>query len=202
LVARPRASRPLFAVAILLLMAGLLSGGLPSDVGSRCYGAGVLALSAWLARFDVARRTVRLGGLPRFTATCLLTGYAWLAVAGGLAIAYGSVVAGPHYDAVVHAIVLGFVFAMIFGHAPIIFPAVLGVPVPFRRAFYAHLVALHAALAVRVLGDCLPWEAARQWGGMFSGLAILLFLANTIRAVAAGRVASIAAPTSAAKSNA
>jgi hypothetical protein len=30
---------------------------------------------------------------------------------------------------------VGFVFSMIFGHAPVIFSAVLGVAIPFRRLF-------------------------------------------------------------------
>jgi len=38
------------------------------------------------------------------------------------------------YDAFLHAVLLGFVFAMIFGHAPIIFPAVLGIRIPFAAA--------------------------------------------------------------------
>jgi hypothetical protein len=78
-----------------------------------------------------------------------------------------------------HAILLGFVFSMIFGHAPIIFPAVLGVRVAYHRAFYAHLMLLHASLLLRVAGDLIPWPGVRAWGGLLNGVAIVAFLAST-----------------------
>jgi hypothetical protein len=68
---------------------------------------------------------------------------------------------------------------MIFGHAPIIFPAVLGLPIAFHSAFYVHLVLLHLSLALRVSGDLLLWWPARQWGGLLNVVVVLLFLANT-----------------------
>jgi hypothetical protein len=110
-------------------------------------------LSAWLFRYDVARRTVRQGGLTRFMAVCLLSGYSWLALAGALALCSPGDMAGPAYDAMVHALFVGFVFAMIFGHAPVIFPAVLGGRMIFRSRFYVHLALLHVSLAMRVVGD-------------------------------------------------
>ena len=39
---------------------------------------------------------------------------------------------------------------MVFGHAPIIFPAVLRVAVPYHATFYLPLALLHASLAVRL----------------------------------------------------
>jgi len=187
LLQRRRTSQLAFMAIIGTLLAGLAFGGVASDIGARLTGVGLLGLSLWLARNDVARRTVRQSGLPRFTAICLLSGYVWLAVGGTLAIAYGSVIAGAPYDAVLHAIFLGFVFAMIFGHAPIILPAVLGLPVPFRSVFYAPLIVLHTSLALRLAGDLLAIQLARQYGGLLNGLAVLIFLVNTVRAVRDGR---------------
>lgn len=97
-----------------------------------------------------------------------------------LAIWYGRVPAEPGYDAWLHALFLGFVFAMIFGHAPIIFPSVLQLPVVFHHRFYAHLGLLHASLLVRVVGDVAGLWAWRRWGGLLNVLAILIFLANTV----------------------
>jgi hypothetical protein len=94
--------------------------------------------------------------------------------------------AGPYYDAMLHAIFLGFVFSMIFGHAPIILPSVLGVALPFRRGFYAHWALLHASLAVRVGSDLALWPPGQRWGGLGNALAIVLFLANSVRAIVAG----------------
>ena len=57
-----------------------------------------------------------------------------------------------------HALGLGFVFSMVFGHAPIVVPAVLRVDVGYRRAFYvplATLAAIWAALGVVVLYACV-----------------------------------------------
>ena len=178
-----RSSQWAFGAVVGLLLIGCALGGIAVDSGARVTGISLLALSLWLAHNDIARRTVHQPGLPRFTAICLLSGYVWLAIGGALAIVYGSVIAGPHYDAVLHAVLLGFVFAMIFGHAPIIFPAVLGLPVPFRPLFYAHVALLHVSVAVRLLGDGLAVVPLRQWGGLLNAVAILFFLANTVGAV-------------------
>jgi hypothetical protein len=174
------ARRWAFAGAAGLLLAGLLLTDRQPDVAARISGAGLLALALWLLFFDVARRTVRQSGLTRYMGVCLLTGYVWLGVAGGLAIAYGAVSAGPRYDAFLHAVFLGFVFAMIFGHAPIIFPAVLRVPINYHPVFYVHLALLHLSLLLRIGSDVAGWLPGRQWGGMLNGLVLLLFLLNTI----------------------
>ena len=142
--------RRLFFLAMGMALIGLALCH-PWPVGGvRILGAGMVALAAWLVRFDVARQTVRQEGLPRFVAICLLSGYLWLAVSGVLAIVVGPQRSDLINDALVHSLFLGFVFAMIFGHAPIIFPAVLGLPVTFRPRFYLHLALLHAGLVVRV----------------------------------------------------
>lgn len=112
-----------------------------------------------------------------------VSGYGWLAVSGALGSIFGGVPAGLHYDALLHALFLGFVFAMLFGHAPIILPAVLGIPVRFTRSFYGSLILLHLSLALRVIGDLLAWPQARRWGGLLNVLALLVFLANTLWAI-------------------
>jgi hypothetical protein len=180
-------SRGAFAGMVMLFFAGLSAGGVAANLSARLTGVALVALTAWLLRHDVARRTVRQTGLTRFTAVCLLSGYVWLGLGGLAALRFGAVVAGPQYDALLHAVFVGFVFAMIFGHAPIIFPAVLGLPVPFRRAFYAHLVVLHLSLLLRLVGDLAALAAARQWGGLLNAAAVVLFLMNTVRSVALAR---------------
>jgi hypothetical protein len=146
-------------------------------------GVGLVVLALWLGRYDIARRTVRGHGLTRYIAAGLLAGYVWMLVAGALAMAFGAVTAGPRYDALLHSMFLGFVMSMIFAHAPIILPAVTGLSVPYRRAFYAHLALLHVALVLRVASDLLGWTDGRQWGGLMSVFAILLFMGNTGLAV-------------------
>ncbi len=173
-----RRNRMAFLAAIALFVAGLLLSEAAFDMGARLSGLGLLVLAFWLLRYDIARRALQRAGLTRFVAVSLLSGYLWLGVAGLLGLRFGGLAAGLHYDAWLHAIFLGFVFAMIFGHAPIIFPAVLGVPVPFRPAFYSHLALLHLSLALRVVGDMTAWWPGRQWGGLLNVVAVLLFLGN------------------------
>lgn len=188
-----RLARSGFVAAVALFSAGLLVVILDSALGWRMIGAGLLAIAGWLLTHDIAWRTIRQSDLTRFIGIALLSGYVWLGVAGALALWHGFLMGGL-YDAVLHALFLGFVFAMIFGHAPIIFPAVLGVPIPFRPAFYAHLIFLHLSLALRVGSGLTEWLPGRQWSGVLNMAAILLFMLNTVLAVIAGLRASRAMP--------
>lgn len=151
-------------------------------------GLSLLVLVGWLAAHDVARRTVRGTGLPRFIAVCLLAGYAWLALAGGLWLAAGPLLDGPAYDAAVHAVFLGFTLSMIMAHAPVILPAVLRVRLPYRGAMYAPVLLLQASLVVRLLaGDAWGIQPARQAGGIGNAVAVLLFLAVAVWSATARR---------------
>ncbi|MFC5997695.1 hypothetical protein ACFP6A_02985 [Quadrisphaera sp. GCM10027208] len=173
----PRAD-PIVVGTAGLLAAGVLVGLLWPVAGAAGTGAALLATTAWLARYDVARRTVRSTGLPRFTGWALLAGYGWLAVAGGIWLLGGPVTAGPGYDAVVHAVFLGFVISIIIAHAPVILPAVLRRPLPYRPAMYAPLVLLHISLALRIaVGDLRDVGSAWQLGGLLNVSAVLLFVA-------------------------
>ncbi|MBS2965162.1 hypothetical protein KGA66_19080 [Actinocrinis puniceicyclus] len=179
LVALTRRGRALFLAAVALFLAGLALSLPQPEAGVRTAGAGLLALSAWLASHDIARRTIRMPGVTRFMATGLAAGYLWLAVAGGLWLAIGRLSDGPGYDAMLHAVFLGFVFSMVFAHAPVIVPAVLRVRLPFHRAAYGPLALLHASLALRLIGgDAAGSTAAWQAGGVLNEVAILGFLAT------------------------
>jgi len=173
----------LFAAIALLLGVGAVVAGFRPEAGWRLGGVAWLGFALWLGRWDLARRSIRRAGLPRFMAVALLAGYAWLGVAGVLAIRFGAPGAGPFYDAILHAFLLGFAFAMIFAHAPVIFPTVLGLAMPFRGRFYAHLALLILGLALRVASDLAGWTAGRQWGGAANGAAILLFLVQSVSAL-------------------
>ena len=180
----------------LLFLAGLILSASDTDTGIRVAGAALLGYAVWLARFDIARHTLRRPGLPRFVALALLPGYVWLAVGGALWLRDGAQVAGFAHDAELHALFLGFVFSMIFGHAPVIFPGVLGIRIPFRRPFYVHLALLHAGLALRVGGDLAGNFTVARWGGLLNATAIGLFLLATLGSAAlARRRPRVTAPT-------
>ena len=176
----------LFGVASGVLLLGLVWSIFQYSMGLRVVGVGYLLLGAWLLRFDIARRTMRQQGLTQFIGICLFTGYIWLLASGVLLIWIGGVSAGLLYDAILHTVFLGFVFAMIFGHAPIIFPSILGIQLAYRPAFYIHLVLLHVTLLLRVIGDLTAWIPGRQWGGLLNGIVLLIFLGNTILSLRQG----------------
>ena len=178
-----RLARAAFVVTVAALLLAVVVTVFTPDEGVRLLGVTLLALGVWLGLFDIARRTVRTSGLPRFIAAALLAGYAWLAVGGILAMVFGDVAAGPQYDAMVHAVFVGFVMSMIFGHAPLVFPALLGVRIVYRPRFYVHLVLLHASLVLRVVGDIAPSPPLRLLGGLLNAAAIVTFLASTVHAV-------------------
>ena len=186
LIRYPRGVGHLFLALTGLFLAGLLVASFLPNPGTRLASTGLIGLAAWLLRFDIARKTIRQAGLPRFAAICLLSGYAWLAVAGGIGLWFGFVPAGSLYDAFIHAIFLGFVFAMIFAHAPIIFPAILMLPIKFERSFYLPLLLLHFSLLLRITGDLFIVPQLRLWGGLLNGITILIFLLLTGRSVLGG----------------
>jgi hypothetical protein len=174
-----------FYAVVAVFVAGLLLSLADFSAGVRLAGAGLLLLGLWLLRYDVAGRTIRMAGLTRFMAACLLPGYGWLAFGGGLWLALGGgYAAGPYYDALLHSLLVGFVLSMIFGHAPIILPAVTGLPLLYRPTFYLHLGLLHASLVLRVAGDLAVLHTWRQWGGLLNVTAVVVFLANTVWAAA------------------
>ena len=178
----PVAKRTFAGILAMLLAGGFLTG---HPAGVTLYAAGLLALALWLLRQDIARRTVKTQGLTRFIAVCLLSGYAWLAVGSVTLLAAGSL-AGLAYDAVLHAILIGFVFSMVFGHAPVIFPAVVRVKMPYHWTFYLPLLVLHASLLLRLAGDGLAQPGLRSLGGLLNAAALVLFIAGTLASVIRG----------------
>lgn len=180
-----KASVRSFLVATVVFLVGLVVTVPSFALGVRVAGVGMIALALWGARYDVARKTIKTNGVTQFMAACLLSGYVWLLVSGLMWAVVGDLGrSAATYDAALHAVFLGFVMSMIFGHAPVIVPAVLGVRLPFAPRFYAHLALLHVALAVRLIGgDLLGNKLAWQIGGTGTVIAILLFLAVSAHAV-------------------
>ncbi len=182
----PRSVIRLFTMAAGIFVAGVGLSALNYDLGVRVAGAGMIGLAVWLVLFDIARRNLRHRELTRFIAYALFSGYLWLAVGGLLWLIYGGVPAGPIYDAILHTVFLGFVFGMIFGHAPLIFPSVLRRPMAYLPAFYVPLAFLQISLLLRLVGDLINNITLRQWGSLLNGVTLLLFLAVTALALAIG----------------
>ncbi len=182
LMRRHAAAQPaLFALVAALLAGAALCAWQPA-AGSALYGAALLGLAAWLARFDIARRTIAAHGLSRYMAIALLLGYGWLAVGGAawLAMALGA----PTRDAALHALGLGFIVSMVMAHAPVILPAIARVKLLFGAWFYLPLALLHGSLLLRLAGGWHLPELLR-WGAALNALALLAFVATAAGAAIA-----------------
>ncbi|MCF8151190.1 MAG: hypothetical protein K9J80_10640 [Sulfuritalea sp.] len=183
----PVAAQRVFFVIVGGVLAGAMLSLLHEYSGLTLFSAALLALAVWLLRYDIARRNLRQPGLTGFIALCLLGGYVWLVIAGLLGLAGGFVPGHSWRDATLHAVGLGFVFSMIFGHAAIIFPAVMRVRIPYHPVFYLPLLALHASLALRVFGGLGDRFPLRQEGGLINAIALLLFIIILLGSVVRGR---------------
>ncbi len=177
----PPLARTLFIVIVGVL---LLAAAWAAD---RVFAAGLIALALWLLRYDIARRNLLSEGLSRFIACCLLSGYAWLAAAGLLGLA-GAFTPGDGWrDAALHAIGLGFVFAMVFGHAPIILPAVTRIKIPYHPVLYLPLTLLHLSLGVRVFGGLSDNFKLRHDAALINALVLLVFIGTLVTLVSRNR---------------
>lgn len=171
----------LFGAIVTVYITGILAALFNLQLGTRLSGLGLLLLPLWSLKNDIAWRNLRHKlPLTRYIAWCLALGFLWLVIGGGLSLGFGAQAAGPRYDAVLHAVFVGFVFSMIFGHAPIIFPAILGVPINFQPVFYIHLGLLHLSLALRVIADFANLHSLRMWGGLLNEAAILIFIGMVV----------------------
>lgn len=175
------------SLAVLVALVGTL---LAPRVGYPLLGLALGALALDTAWHDVARRTIRLPGLPRLAATCMLSGYAWCAVPALLWIAAPPASSGYGYDAAVHALTLGFVVSMLLAHAPVIIPAVAKRDVPFHPMMWLAWALLESSLLVRLLAGARGAEPAWRFGGSLGVVAVLVFIGTTlVLAVSSGRPA-------------
>ncbi|RYZ19550.1 MAG: hypothetical protein EOO16_19630 [Chitinophagaceae bacterium] len=168
----PRGRQAILLTALALVLPALL---LP--VGGHyllSLSLGVTAL--WLLRYDMARHALRAGGSHRYSGWLLLTGYGWLLVASGLLLVQARLPLG--YDAVLHSFFIGFVFSMIFAHAPVILPALLKRRLHvYHPLLYVPFGFLQLSLLLRICADVEGAPALRRWAGLGNGTAIVLFLA-------------------------
>lgn len=180
LLQHSKAVQSMLVLAIAMFITGIACSHVALDLGMRICGFGLFAVALWLAMKDIGRRTIRQKGLPRFIAICLMAGYFWLAAAGAMMAVSGEKSVGQFYDPILHSIFLGFVMSMIFGHAPIIFPAITGIRMQFRLALYSHVFLLHASLLLRVAAIHADSEPLRKISGLLNVGAILIFMLNTM----------------------
>jgi hypothetical protein len=159
----------LFAASTVLVFAGMVAG-------TGLLAAGMTGFAIWIAVFDLARRTVRRPGQPRYVAITLFGAAAWLAISGALLIGASGALAR---DAMLHAFFLGFVVSMVFAHAPIIAPA-LSIPLRWSAWLYLPVALLHVTLALRVAGDLIESRPLQLAGSLGNALVFLAFALTAI----------------------
>jgi hypothetical protein len=176
-----------FAVLLLFVSAGIAILNL--EIGARLSGLAMLMLAVWLILNDIAARNIHhTNPLTKYIAYSLFTGFIWLGTSGLIFISVGAVYAGPIYDAALHALFVGFVISMIFGHAPIIFSGIIGVEISYKPVFYIHLILLHISLFIRLLGDFNQQIILRRWGGILNEVALTLFLISIIYSIISSKI--------------
>lgn len=175
-------------LSVLALLAACL---LPvTDAAHLVLGPALLALAVVMTYYDVARRTIRASGGPRFMAASMLAGYLWLALAGVVwtltSIDGGT---GAAYEIVIHCLALGYAFSMILAHAPTIVPAIVHRRLPYHPLMWLPYALLHLGLATRVIGLSIGAVGPWQTGGALGVAAILVFLAIVVvSALASGSI--------------
>ncbi len=172
-----------FHFTVIIFLIGIVFSTFIFSTGMYISGIGMILLAYWLLRYDLAKKSIKNQGLPKFIAIALITGYVWLGIGGIFTLFFGNMQAGPYYDAILHSVFLRFVFSMIFGHAPIIFPAILKVNMNFKNRFYVHLLLLHLSLIIRIVSDIIFWTDGRLLGSLLNGIALLSFFANTVSSI-------------------
>jgi hypothetical protein len=162
---------------LILNMAGVL---LPFHwYGNEFFSISFIALSIWLFFFDMSRQAFRFPYHHRYIALWLMTGYGWLLISGSWLLFRASTPFG--YDAALHSFFIGFVFSVVFGHVPIIFPGIFKINISlYHRSLYFVYVLFQLALLGRIIGDALADNHMRKWGAMMNGISILLFIAFTV----------------------
>lgn len=177
--ARRGASRWLVGWVVLALLGILVA---PAWIGAtRVMALGFAGMTLWLLRHDVAMRTIRRPGLPRFSAVGLLCGYALLLLAAAAILWDGDVATGRWADVAIHGIFVGFAMSMVMVHAPIIIPSVLRTAPRFVAPLgWVPLLVLQLSLVTRFLGDAGQWHDALVAGGIGNAVGILGFVVATL----------------------
>lgn len=186
----PASARRLFAVIVIAIALGAQLLPITTRSGSLLFGAALMALVLWLLRHDIVRRTIRQTGLPRFIAVCLLSGYLWLLLSALLMLGGALLFTTPLRDAALHSMLLGFVFSMVFGHAPVILPAVARLKLPYHPVLYLPLTLLQLSLLVRVWSGMNDDFVLRQQAALGNAGALLVFVACVLTLILRARRAA------------
>ncbi len=182
------------ALLSLVPLIGALFDLSRTAVGTWIFALGMAGIGLWLLLYDVARRTVRMEGLTRFTAVCMLAAYFWLLISALLFIGAETAWPGIGRDAPLHAFFLGFVFSMVIGHALIIFPAVTRLKIPYTALFYLPLLLLHLSVILRVAAGVTAQPELLKDGGIANAIALAAFILTLVVHIIRGQLGKAEQP--------
>lgn len=188
LVIRDQRKRMTLALLSVIPLAGAAIITINLSIGLTFFALGLGGIGVWLLLFDIARRTVRLNGLTRFTAVCMLAGYGWLLLSALLFLGMAQGWSDIGRDSALHAIFLGFVFSMVIGHALIIFPAVTRLKIPYSPLFYLPLLLLQLSLLLRMAGGLDHNAHFLLQGGILNAVALGLFVLTLVWSILRGQL--------------
>lgn len=168
-------------LSMLVLFSGLLISTTERKLGEPIAGTAMTAIAVWMVWGDIGRYRKHNPGWPKFSATCLLMGYFWLAIAGlGLVFHPPIPKYGVVYDSVVHSFFLGFVMTMIFAQVHEIGSRVLNIPMRFGRSLYVWTIVLQVSVVTRIVADIVSQLDLHSAGGIVNAAAILMFALNAL----------------------
>jgi uncharacterized protein (DUF983 family) len=148
-------------------------------IGKYLSAVAIIGIALWMLRHDVMRIGLKKKGLTRFSSVSLLIANGWLIVNGILLVFMPDT--AYSYDILVHSFFIGYAFAMIFAHGPIILPGVLGITSkPFHPVLYAWLFLVQGSLLFRLIADSLFNIEWRKLSGILSGVGILLYFITLV----------------------
>lgn len=165
-------------ILIGLITIFIISCIIPFHFGGQILsGLSMLLIAIWFLRYDMIRKSIKLSGLHRFSASALAAGFIWLGISGLLfTMNYQTAIS---YDALIHTFFIGFIFSMIFAHAPIILPGVAGLSFrPFHPTLYIWMILLQISLVLRVIAGLFEYSELKAAAGFTNGIIILLFFIN------------------------
>lgn len=174
---RNRIKEPLIWIFIVIFMIGLFTSF--HEAGHIMAGAGMILIAYWLMKYDIVNKSMKSHGIHQYIGLTLFSGYIWLFISGLLLLLNLDLV--YFYDAVLHSFFLGFVFLMIFAHAPIIFPGVVGISItPYHRSLYLWMILLNGSLVLRIFSDLFFMNYLRQISGLMNGMILIGFFINLV----------------------
>jgi hypothetical protein len=167
---------PKWAKIILKILLTLFTLGLVVPFhswGNEIMGSAALSIAIWLLYFDMAKIAARKTAQFRYIGIGLRLGYVWLGSHGLVLLFMESHVL--YYDLMLHTFFLGFVFSMIWAHAPIIFPTIFNLRISlYHPVLWISWSLFQLTLLGRVLFTLTGEFELRKIFGVTNGYAILI----------------------------